>query len=442
MRLFTHHRRMARLLALATFYVLFSFAHVQADNDKVVIKVMTQNQYLGADLSQILTAGNDPVLFNQALIDVLNDIGNSNYPERVLSLAETIADSNSDLIGLQEIWAFGCTPTPFSSVTDPCNYFGPAFNDHLEATMDALADLGADYYVAARVQNLTVDPVLIPIFPVPGIPVDIDFNGLPDILVTVKDRDAILARGDIVTEVVDYDCAKESLEGCNFETVAALPPLDINGISFQIKIERGFVAVDATIRGEPIRFVDTHFEVRFPNPADLTSRVVQSVQASELLGWLAAYPPPAGTRLIVVGDINSDPDDPYPRPASGPFLTPYQQFVSGRDYLDAQISQAYNDVWTLKKKQKPGLTCCEAGDLLNPKSIHDRRVDMIFSLDEPDKVKARTLNTRKKDKTPSGLWPSDHATVVARLRFDEDDDDDDDDDDDNDDDDENDEDDD
>ena len=72
----------------------------------------------------------------------------------------------------------------------------------------------------------------------------------------------------------------------------------------------------------------------------------------------------------------------------------------------------------------------------NAKSIHDRRVDVIFSLDKPEKVRARTLNTRPRNKTPSlpwfpdRLWPSDHATVVAKLWFDEDDADENDDDDD------------
>ena len=428
MKLFLEKAVIFQRLSILAIFLLALPAHPVLADDVAKIKVMTQNQYLGADLSPLIAAGDDLALFNQALVDVLEAIGASNYPERVESLARTIAKGGSDLIGLQEIWAFGCTPAPFASVPDPCGYFGPAFNDHLEATVDALLDIGADYYVAARSQNLTVEPVLFPGFPA-GIPVDINTDGSPDILVTVKDRDAILARSNIVATPFTYPCTKPSLDGCNFEFVASLPDLVIGGSTIEINIERGFVAVDAVVRGDAFRFVNTHLEVRFPSPVNNLSRIFQSVQASELIGTLAAFPPPPGTRLIVVGDINSDPDDPYPAPGFGDFLTPYQQFVLGLSYQGVPISEPYVDTWTLNRKPSPGLTCCEAADLLNPVSIHDRRVDMIFSLDVPDKVKAETRNTRPKDKTLSGLWPSDHATVAAKLKFKGDDEDDDDDDD-------------
>ena len=47
--------------------------------------------------------------------------------------------------------------------------------------------------------------------------------------------------------------------------------------------------------------------------------------------------------------------------------------------------------------------------------------DVIFSFDVPNRVKkARVLGTRVSDKTPppgQGLWPSDHGSVAADLRF-------------------------
>jgi hypothetical protein len=85
--------------------------------------------------------------------------------------------------------------------------------------------------------------------------------------------------------------------------------------------------------------------------------------------------------------------------------------------LEALISDAYNDVWTLQRKPKSGLTCCEAADLGNQISNHDRRVDMIFSLSVPKKVKAKVLNTKRKGKAATGLWPSDHASVAAKIEF-------------------------
>jgi len=35
----------------------------------------------------------------------------------------------------------------------------------------------------------------------------------------------------------------------------------------------------------------------------------------------------------------------------------------------------------------------------------------------PVKVKAKVVGNHKKDKKPSGLWPSDHAGVVAGIQF-------------------------
>ena len=431
MSLFTHHRRMARLLALAAFYFLFSFAQAQADDDKVVIKVMTQNQYLGADLTPVVTAVNpdDPPEkqafdFTIAMLGILTEISANDYPERVISLAETIVKSKSHVVGLQEMWAFGCIPANPAGQS-VCDLFSNAFNDHLQATMAAIDDIGGKYYVAAQSRNLAIP---FAGFPLPGLPLYLDNDPIPDVYITVEDRDVILAHDRVPTEKVSYACYQKSIDGCLFRPENKAP---LNLLGIPLFIERGFVAVDAVVRGEKFRVVNSHFEVRSPDPSNPASRFFQSAQANELIETLNNQPGPANSRLIVLGDFNSDPGD-FPLPAQQPpyatLLSPYQQFASGLDLWGVNmVSKPYNDVWTLKRNPRPGLTCCEDADLRNSPSGHDRRVDIIYSLEKPEKVKARTLNTKEKDKTPSGLWPSDHATVVARLRFDEDDDDDDDD---------------
>lgn len=116
-----------------------------------------------------------------------------------------------------------------------------------------------------------------------------------------------------------------------------------------------------------------------------------------------------------MGDINSSPDDqpievPFPGPP-GFIDPPYLQLV-GRGYTDA---------WTLRPGNRPGYTCCQEKDLLNRKSEHDERIDVIFSFDVPDRVrKARVLGSRIWNKTrPPGprRWPSDHGSVAAELQF-------------------------
>ena len=45
------------------------------------------------------------------------------------------------------------------------------------------------------------------------------------------------------------------------------------------------------------------------------------------------------------------------------------------------------------------------------------RIDLIFASEPPKKIKAKVVGKSKKDKTPSKLWPSDHAGVVATLKL-------------------------
>ena len=58
-----------------------------------------------------------------------------------------------------------------------------------------------------------------------------------------------------------------------------------------------------------------------------------------------------------------------------------------------------------------------------PQALLYERVDLIFSLAKPTKVQdARLLVESISDKTTPMrfyLWPSDHATVAAKLTFDE-----------------------
>jgi hypothetical protein len=67
------------------------------------------------------------------------------------------------------------------------------------------------------------------------------------------------------------------------------------------------------------------------------------------------------------------------------------------------------------------MSCCQDEDLGNHKSKLYERVDLIWSFAPPGKVlDARLLGEAVADKTwPPGLgvWPSDHASVAATLRF-------------------------
>src|SRR5690349_3960054 len=67
--------------------------------------VMTQNQYLGADLDPLLRAP-DAATFNREVIAALDQIAANRFPERALSFALEIALQRPDVVGFQEVYDF------------------------------------------------------------------------------------------------------------------------------------------------------------------------------------------------------------------------------------------------------------------------------------------------------------------------------------------------
>ena len=382
------------LIAVVTTVMTLVCMSAYAGNEKADIKVMTQNQYLGADLAPVIAA--TPAEYPFEIVKALQAIAINNIPERAASLAESIADRKPHLVALQEVYAFGCVS--LVPGFDACSVFDGAFNDHLALTEKALQDMGADYEVVAVLQNMTIPG--LPVF-LPGI--GTPENPVPAMLVSVTDRDVILARRDVDASAVDIPCVKPSpgSDGCHYQAVATVPlPEPLPAIT----VERGFVAVNANVKGENYLFVNTHLEVRMLGDSQ-QSTALQPFQAMELAGTLAGYLyyHPAPPRVILAGDFNSAPTDER----LNNFVTPYEQ-----------LSAAFTDTWTLRPGKPDGFTCCEAADLLNGPSAHDRRIDIVFADPAPTKVKANVMDAKSADKTLSGLWPSDHASVITELTYD------------------------
>ena len=365
------------------------------------IRLMTQNQYVGAELTTILAAST-PEEFNAAIVTALKMIAANIPVKRMEALAAEIAKDQPALVGLQEVYRFQCTdlapPSPGQGCNDPS--IAAAFSDQLQATLDAL---DGTYEAKAQVFNLNLT----------GIPFLI--NGVPA-LVNVLDRDVILARKGVGATPVDFQslgvCMKPSVDGCNYTTV-----IETDTLVGPLSIERGFLAVDATVNGKAYRVVNTHLEVQRPDPTNPLSQVFQAAQAYELIQILL-FTTPMNRSLVVLGDMNSAPEHsaiPGPLPLPPPFdagiPTPYQEFVAA----------GFADVWTFRPGRLAGYTCCQIEDLSNKKSALYERIDMIFSLDIPKKVKkVRVVGATVSDKTPPhgvGLWGSDHGSVTAELRF-------------------------
>jgi membrane-associated phospholipid phosphatase len=68
-----------------------------------------------------------------------------------------------------------------------------------------------------------------------------------------------------------------------------------------------------------------------------------------------------------------------------------------------------------------GLSCCQDETLSNRVSVLGRRIDLIFTRELPRKVKdARVIGEVAADRLAPpgrGLWPSDHASVAARIQY-------------------------
>jgi endonuclease/exonuclease/phosphatase family metal-dependent hydrolase len=407
----------APLLAAATFVVTGTASSAE-------LEVMTQNQYVGADLIGVVSEPD----FNAAAIEFLQIRAASLPAERARALAELIDKRAPALAGLQEVYLFTCVepdpqPDDFKGCEDPS--FAGAFTDQLA---DTLAALGGKYVEAATVVNLDFPRALNlppPLSLLPGLPIQV---GDVTILIRVVDRDVIIARAGIPFQTIDFTelqflnaaiCEIESVDGCNYQVVAtqditlALPP-PFGPITRTVRFERGFVGVDAMVGGKPYRFINTHLETRLESfgPGGRYFQTAQAYELHNILEALQLFAP--NPKQIVVGDFNSDARDVEEVPGLVP---PYQIFAAN-----------HTDVWTRRPGASTGqgaplmgLTCCQDEDLGNLKSALYERVDLIFSLSLPKKVQnARVLGDSVSEKTrpiAMGVWPSDHASVAARLTY-------------------------
>jgi len=390
------------------------------------VEVMTQNQYVGTELIGLVSEPD----FNLAVLNALRTRAASLPAERVAALAALISRRSPALTGMQEVYRFTCfeqIPIPGDGKGCDDQSIAGAFTDQLA---DTLAALGGRYVAAAEVVNLDLPSDLDlppPMDQLPGIPVV-----MPDgtvILVGVVDRDVILARSDVAYQPIDFTqlqafvpeiCVRPSADGCRYQVVASadltLPiPFPPGSITRTVRFERGFVGIDALVNGVPHRFVTTHLETRLESFGPL-GRYFQTAQATELhgtLGVLEAVSPQS--RTIVVGDFNSDPRDLEEIPGLVP---PYQIFAQG----------GFSDVWILRPGTTTGqgaplvgFSCCQDADLANHRSSLYERVDLILALTPPGKaLEVRLLGESIADKTSPaalGVWPSDHASVAARLRY-------------------------
>ena len=270
----------------------------------------------------------------------------SDFPGRAAAIAKSVKEAQPHLIGLQEV---------------PLIRFGGNEFSFRTILLSALNAAGLDYEVVAEVQNA-----------------DIKLG-----VAALTDFDLILARGDV-----------EVARPMSANYTASLP-IQLPGVG-DLKVLRGYAAIDATVAGVTYRVVNTHLEATLEAlPGTLqATQAIRVAQTQELVASLSTETLP----VILLGDFNTPAPD-------GPAY---------KLLLDA----AYMDAWQADPVGS-GNTCCQAADLRNETSELSKRIDQIFikgvSLREGAAIRTATVGDQTEDKTDRGLWPSDHAGVVAHL---------------------------
>ncbi len=194
----------------------------------------------------------------------------TDFPARAEAIADEIQANEPDLVGLQEVtkWTTG-------GLNPPPGY------DFLAILQGDLEARGLDYSVAAVSHNANIGPAPL------ALPEQGCVQPGPEITcsVTLEDRDVILVNDD--TPGLTWSNPQSG-----HYTAQQVVESPVGPLSF----DRGWASIDARLKGQPFRFVDTHLETE-------ESPAVQEAQAAEFLAG-----PGKGGTIVVTGDFNSASD--------------------------------------------------------------------------------------------------------------------------------------
>lgn len=319
--------------------------------------VMTQNLYLGADLTPLFgKKGADLII---AAAQVYARMVQTNFPARARAIAREIVQKGGPaMVGLQEVALWKKGPDP----------------QHLETTYDflaillqALGDLGVQYEAVAVNVNVSA-----------ALPIALDLKTWA----SFTDRDAIIVRADLQTSELQWSNPTSQ----NFQAKLPLPI----GDGFLL-VPRGWSTVDVMFRGKQYRFANTHLEAFNVD--------VRNAQAHELAASLAGSPLP----VVLLGDLNSFPDDP-----------------TGSYSIIRSVG--FTDSWVQAMDGDPGNTAGQDLDCTIPSAI-DHKVDYVLHNHDGfvDAIVGSGDIVGEEDAdctdTDPPLRPSDHAGVVLTMHI-------------------------
>ena len=343
------------------------------------VTVMTRNVYLGADLGPALAASTIPAAVDGGGV-IWAEVQATNFPERAVPLAEEIDESDADLVGLQEV-ALWRTQTPSDLGGPPLTPGTPATEvayDFLALLLAELDKLGGDYEVVHVQDEFDAE-----------LPVDVDASDATGSPPFGAELDVRLTMRDVILRKKDSKVQVSNPTGAHYQTL--FTPL-IGG-ALPLPVKRGWQSVEASFGGKhndkhQFRFVNTHLEA-------FGEDTIREAQAKEL--FAAGGPLVTDKQVILVGDLNSG--------------TEARHNIHDTDQLafSALLGFGMNDNGAVQ-------SCCYS-DIFDPTQVFDHTVDHVLTKPALKTKRAFVTGNDPGERTPSGLWPSDHGGVVSTLKL-------------------------
>ena len=341
---------------------------------------MTRNLYLGANLDPVIAAASTGGDVFKAVSDAWATIVGTDFNSRAEALADEIEASEPMLVGLQEVTLYRTGGFRDPAPAEAVKY------DYLKILLEALNKRGLHYAPVALPEH----DATIPQDPTKNtnnfdaeLPGDTDIS--PD---HVTPQDIRITDYDVILKRTDLPASQPQPQFTNVQTghFANHVKLPIG-----VELKRGWGSVDVTLSGQKFRFINTHLE---PESTDEGVNAIQVAQGKEILDG------PAKTNLpvILAGDFNSRADG------------------TGTATYNNLIGAGFKDTWSATHPGELGNTWGHAENLLNTTVNLTQRLDLVLFRNNLCAFQADIVGDELKDRTPSGLWPSDHAGVVATLR--------------------------
>lgn len=338
--------------------------------------VMSENLYMGADPTPVILAqlSGVPALSIPAVTQFWNDVQKTNFNERADAIAQQIVSDKPDLVGLQEVMKYWTGPA--DSLWGLSNKANKIELDFLQVLTSKLTAKGVPYTPIAV--------TALGDFEAPGF-----VNGqLRDL--RLVDQVAILARSDLLSSQIQVS----NVQGGAFGATLVLPTLT----GGTVEIHRGWNSVDVATGTTKFRFINMVLETP-PFP------MIQAIQGAELLIGPAFTSMP----VVLVGDSNSDGSVPN---------------SSNSHTYNLLVGSGFKDAWSTANPGNPGYTWGNDPDLRNTNAMSYQiflqgpfRMDLIMSRGPFQASSMKRVGVLPTERTATGMWPSDHAGIVAKLKL-------------------------